>query len=137
MKPNQDELLKPLFNKIQMEKAPDDITSRVMEEILMNPEIASPMKFYYDWWWFGIGLLSLFSLYFTGVFSFLNKLFTPYLFEVFSMVSRYTGGLAQFLPSNIIILPNSYVLPVILPGILFILLIDTLFGWKIKESAGQ
>lgn len=135
MKRNEDELLRPLFNNIPMEKAPDDITIRIMDQIMANPEIEPTREFYYNWWWSGIALLSLVSIYLTGVWSFLYRLFLPYIIEIYSILAGFAGSFMDLLPSSIIFLPSSYVLPLILPGILFILLMDMLFGGILKDNS--
>lgn len=124
----EDELLKPLFRKIPMEPAPGNINEKIMDRIMADPEIQPERKPYFQLWWLGLGLLSLISMYFTGVFNFLRSLFAPYLIEIYSMFTQYTGELTDLLPSNVVILPSSYVLPFILLGGLLIILLDTVFG---------
>jgi hypothetical protein len=130
---NEDELLRPLFQKAGMAKAPGHLTSKVMEEIMANPGIEPARKFYYDWWWSGFGLLSILSMYFTGVFGFLAGIFTPYFSEAYVVLTDYAGRLTGLLPSGEVVLPSS-LLPVILPGILLILLIDAVFGRDLRRA---
>ncbi len=130
---NEDELLRPLFQKAGMEKAPGHLTSKVMEEIMANPAIDPARKFYYDWWWSGFGLLSMLSMYFTGVFGFLAGIFTPYINDAYGVLAGYAGLLSGLLPSGEVVLPSS-LLPAILPGILLILLIDAVFGRDLRRA---
>ncbi len=133
---SEDEILKPLFARIRMEEAPDDLTFKIMEQIMADPEVEPARKFYYDWWWPALGLLSLLSMHFTGVFTFLGNIFIPYFIEIRNLLAGHWTGLAELLPSNIVVLPSSYVLPVILPGILFILVMDLVFSRNLRGVSG-
>lgn len=124
----EDDFLKPLFRNIPMEKVPDDINAKVMEQIMADPDIPPVRKPYLNWWWLGLGIFSLVSMYFTGVFTFLKSLFAPYFVEIFTIFAGYAGELTDLLPSNVVILPSSYVLPFVLLGGLLIILLDTVFG---------
>ncbi len=124
---HEDDLLRPLFSKIGMKKAPDDLAGRIMEQILIDPEIKPSPKFHMEWWWPLTGLIVLVSLYFTGIFNFIGTIFSPYLYAIFEVFAGYAEPLADLLPANIIILPSSSLLIVIIPGILFILMMDLVF----------
>jgi hypothetical protein len=135
-KTSEDEILKPLFDKIRMEEAPGDLTFNIMEQIMADPEFEPARKLYYEWWWPALGLLSMLSMYVTGVFTFLGNIFTPYFIEIQNLLAGYWTGLAELLPSNIVVLPTSYVLPVILPGILIMLLMDLVFSRNLRGISG-
>jgi hypothetical protein len=129
----EDELLRSLIKKAGMVKAPDNLTSRIMEQIIANPGIEPARKFYYDWWWSGFGLLCILSMYFTGVFGFIAGAFGPWFNEAYNILSGYAGRLAGLFPSSEVMLPSSLLLPVLIPGILLILLIDAVFGRDLRR----
>jgi hypothetical protein len=131
---NEDELLRSLIKKAGMVKAPDNLTSRVMEQIMANPGIEPARKFYYDWWWSGFAVLCIISLYFTGVFGFIAGAFSPWFIEAYNLISGYVVRLAGLFPSTEVMLPSSLLLPVLLPGILLILLIDAVFGRDLRRA---
>jgi hypothetical protein len=133
-KANEDDFLRPLFKKIKMEKAPDDITSGVMQQIMVNPEMDPAGKFYFNMWWIAVGLVSLVSVYLSGVYSDIYKLLEPYVIQIFQPFVEFFTGLYGLLPSNVVILlPSSVVLPAILAGILYVLIFDVLFGGLLKK----
>lgn len=110
-----------------MEPAPGNINAKIMDRVMADPQMQPERKPYFPFWWLGLGILSLVSMYFTGVFNFLTSLFVPYFIEIFSIFPQYTGELTDLLPSNVIVLPSSYVLPFILLGGLLIILLDMVF----------
>ncbi len=130
---NEEDFLRPLFKKIKMEKAPDDITSGVMQQIMANPEMDPADKFYYNMWWIAVGLISIASVYISGVYSDIYKLLAPYIIQIFQPFAEFFTGLYGLLPSNVIILPSSVVLPAILAGILYVLIFDVIFGGMLKK----
>jgi hypothetical protein len=122
----EDELLKTLFRKMKLEEVPEDLTKKVMDQIMAGPEADPYLNFNKALLWAGIALLSIISVYVTRVFHSLEKVFSPYISAAYNLFSEYADSLSGLLPSNIIILPSS-VLPVLLPGVFLILLIDILF----------
>ena len=130
---HEDELLRPLFGKIRMKNAPDNITSKVMDRIMVNPEMEPVLKYYFDWWWYGVGLLSLAAIYFTGVFNILRDSISPWFIEVYLMFAGYLQGISALLPSNIIVIPTSFLLPVLFAGALMILFLDVLLRHFIRK----
>ncbi len=131
---HEDELLRSFFRKSGMKKVPDNFTSGVMEQILANPEMEPARKYYHDWWWSALVLFCMLSMYYTGVFNFLDRILTPYFIEIYNMFAGYLSRLADLLPSNIVTVPSSDVLPFILPGIFFILLLDMVMGGRFAAA---
>ena len=132
-KADEDDFLRPLFKKIKMEKAPDDITSGVMQQIMVNPEIDPAGKFYFNMRWIAVGLISLVSVYLSGVYSDIYKLMEPYVIQIFQPFVEFFTGLYGLLPSNVVMLPSSVVLPAILAGILYVLIFDVIFGGLLRK----
>lgn len=124
----EDKLLRPLLLKNPMEPASGNINAKIMDRIMADPEIQPERNSYFHLWWLGLGILSLVSMHFTGVFNFLKSLFVPYFIEIYSVFTPYIGEITDLLPSNVVTLPSSYVLPFILLGGLLVILLDTLFG---------
>ncbi len=132
-KADEDDFLRPLFKKIKMEKAPDDITSAVMHKILVNTEMDQGVKFYFNMWWVAVGLVSLATVYFSGVYFDIFKLMEPYVILIFQYFAEYYNYLYGLLPSNVVILPSSAVLPAVLAAILYILILDAIPGSFLKK----
>ncbi len=136
-KADEDDFLRPLFKKIKMEKAPDDISSSVMQQIMVNPEMDPGGKFYINLWWIAVGLISIVSVYLSGVYSDIYKLLAPYIIQIFQPFVEFFTGLYGLLPSNVVIVPSSAVLPAILAGILYVLIFDVIFGGLLKKFEVQ
>ncbi len=130
---DEDGFLRPLFKKIKMEKAPDDITSGVMQQIMVNPEMDPAGKFHINLWWIAVGLVSLVSVYLSGVYSDIYKLMEPYVIQIFQPFVEFFTGPYGLLPSNVIIIPSSVVLPAVLAGILYVLIFDVIFGGLLRK----
>ena len=130
---NEEDLLKQLFGKIRMEEAPQDLTSKVMDQIMVNPEFDEVKRPGVEWWWFPVGLTGMLSMYFTGVFAFIYNLFAPYLVEFAVPLTRYFSFMSDLFPSNIVLVPSSFILPVILSGILLVILLDVLFKMQFRR----
>jgi hypothetical protein len=131
-KSHEDELLKSLFRKLKLEEAPADLTIKVMDQIMVNPAAEPYLRLYKVFLWTGIGLLSILSMHLTGVFNSLERLFIPYISATYNLFDEYTGALSGLFPSNTILFPSS-VLPVLLPGVLLILMIDILFDMDVRR----
>ncbi len=134
---DEDDYLRPLFKKIKMEKAPDNITSGVMQQIMVNPEMDQAGKFYFNMWWIAVGLISIASVYLSGVYSDIYKLLEPYIIQIFQPFAEFFTGLYGLLPSNVIILPSSVILPAVLAGILYVLIFDVIFGGLLRKLEVQ
>ncbi len=130
---NEDDLLKQLFEKIRMEEVPDDFTLKVMKQIMINPEIEPSGSLNFQWWWIPLGLLYILSMYLTGIFSTIYNLMTGYFIQIFRLIAEYLPGLSDIFPSNVVILPDSFLLPFIVPGIMFFLILDVI----LKQQSGK
>jgi hypothetical protein len=134
-KRNEDDLLKQLFGKIEMDKAPDNFTSKVMEQIMADPVIEPAGKVNIEWWWFLPGLLGILSMYVTGVFTYIFNLLAPYVLQAIKPLATYISPLADLFPSNVVVVPSSLILPVILGGIFLVMFIDILFRMQLSRVA--
>jgi hypothetical protein len=132
---NDDDLLKQLFGKIEMDKAPDNFTSKVMEQIIANPVIEPEAKVKMEWWWLPLGLLGIVSMYLTGVYTWLFNLLAPYVSQVVNPLAPYITSLADLFPSNVVMVPSSLILPVVLGGIIIVLFIDILLKMQFSRVA--
>ncbi len=132
---NEDDLLRPLFQKIKLNKVSEDFSFRVMDRIMVDPEIKPARKLFFEWWWFPVGLLTILSVYYTEVYSHIIRLLAPYFIQMLKPFYGFFSGLYSLLPSNFIILPSSIVLQVIVTGIIAVLILDGLIGEKIKRLA--
>lgn len=132
-KRNEDDLLKQLFGKIEMDKASDNFTSKVMEQIMADPVFEPDGKVNIEWWWFLLGLLGILSMYVTGVFTYIFNLLAPYVSQAVKPLATYISSLADLFPSNVVVVPSSLILPVILGGIFLVLFIDILFRMQFNR----
>jgi hypothetical protein len=130
---NEDELLKNLFKKVKMEEPSGNFTFKVMEQILANPDIKPAADFCLYGWWLGVGLLSVASMYLTGVFVYLYQVFIPYFIGIYGMFSEIFLGMAELVPAGAGIIPASFIIQLILPAIILILLIDNLIGYSYRK----
>jgi hypothetical protein len=134
-KRNEDDLLKQLFGKIQMDKAPDNFTSKVMEQIIANPAFEPEAKVNLEWWWFPLGLLGILSMYLTGVFTYIFNLLAPYASQVVKLLTPYINSLSGLFPSNVVMVPSSLIVPVVISGIIIVLFIDILLKMQFSRVA--
>jgi hypothetical protein len=132
---NEDDLLKQLFGKIEMEKAPDNFTLKVMEQITANPVIEPAAKVNVEWWWVPLGLLGILSMYMTGVHAWLFNLLAPYVAQVIKPLTPYITSLADLFPSNVVMVQSSMVMPVVIGGIIIVLFIDILLKMQFSRVA--
>lgn len=130
-KSHEEELLKSLFRKLKLEEAPEDLTIKVMDQIMVSPAAEPYLNLYKVLLWTGIGLLSVLSMHITGVFYSLERLFIPYIFASYNLFTEYAETLSVLLPSNTFIFPSS-VLQVFLPGVFLLILIDILFDMDVQ-----
>lgn len=130
---NEEDLLKQLFGKIKMEEAPSGLANKVMDQIMVNPEFEEAKRPGVEWWWFPVGLAGVLSMYFTGVFAFIYNLFEPYLAELAAPFARYFSFLGDLFPSNVVLVPSSFILPVILSGIIVVLLLDIILKMQFRR----
>lgn len=133
----EDDLLRPLFGKIRMEKAPDSITTGVMDRIMVNPEIYPAGRIWFEWWWVPVGVLGVLAIYLTGVLSMGYKILEPYFIMIFKPLSEYVSGIAELLPSQRIMVTHSYLLPVFLAGILLVLIIDVILEQELRTAVNK
>ena len=136
-KMNEDDLLRPLFEKIKLEKAPDNLTSEIMNRIMVNPETEPVKRFYFEWWWIIVGLAGAISIYFTGAFSAVYESIAPYMIGLFEPVRQFVTLFMDAFPSNEVMLPSSVILPVIITGILYVLIFDLFLRQRLHQSVSN
>jgi hypothetical protein len=130
---NQDDPLKRIFAGIKLEKAPENLTGRVMDQILANPVIEPAEKGNIEWWWIPVGFLGAFSIYISGVFSFIYNLLIPYFIPLFESASRFYSIISGYFPSVTVVIPSSFMLPVIVTALLLVLIFDMLIKLQFRR----
>jgi hypothetical protein len=130
---NQDDPLKRIFAGIKLEKAPENLTGRVMDQILANPVSEPAERSYLEWWWIPVAILGALSIYLTGVFSFIYNLLIPYFIPLFETAARYFSMIAGYFPSMTIVIPSSFMVPVIFPAVLLIIIFDMLIKLQFRR----
>lgn len=125
-----DDVLRRLFNKIEMEKVPDNFTSEVMGRIHTNTGMEPAPNTYIEWWWILVGVIGTVSLYLSGTYLYIYELLRPPVVRIVQPFAELTAILADKLPSNTVMLPSSIVLPSIVAGVIIILFADTILGHR-------
>jgi hypothetical protein len=133
---DEDELLKELFRKVKLEKPPENMTLRIMDHIRANPSVEPVRKLQINWWWPVIGLLSLYSMYATGVFEYLYQVYIDYLSGSYGMFSDFFMPYAEVLHTVAGIVSASFILKLIFPAILIILMTDFIIGQGHRKVTG-
>jgi hypothetical protein len=128
----QDDPLKQMFAAIKLEKAPENLTTRVMDRIMAEPVI-DPAEKVFEWWWIPVTILGALSIYLTGVFSFIYNLLIPYFIPLFETAARYFSMIAGYFPSMTIVIPSSFMVPVIFPAVLLIIIFDMLIKLQFRR----
>lgn len=123
-----DDVLKELFDKIGMEKVPDNFTSKVMEHIHTNTGMEPSTTTDIEWWWVLVGVVGTVFLYLSGTFLNIYELLRPPVARIVQPFAELSSNLADKIPSNTVILPSSIVVPSIVAGVIIILFADTILG---------
>jgi hypothetical protein len=132
---NEDDLLRQLFGKIDLEEAPESLAGKIMEQIMVNPDIEPVESSDIEWWWIAVGLPGVLAMYFTGVFAFVYELITPYLMLIAEPFTGYFSLLPELFPSYNVVMPALGHLPVLLSGIIITLFLDILLKMQFRNAA--
>ncbi len=125
-----DDVLRKLFKKIEMEKVPGNFTSKVMEQIHTNPGMEPATNQNIEWWWILFGVVGAVSLYLSDTYLYIYELLRPPVVRIVQQFTELFTILADKLPSNTVILPSSIVVPSIVAGVIIILFADTILGYR-------